>query len=117
MNRRAQGAAGEARALQYLQEKGMEPVARNVRCGGGEIDLIVRDGRYLVFVEVKQRASGRMGQGREAVDAKKRARISRAALAYLGAQGSLDVPVRFDVVEIQQGEVRHIPAAFEFTPG
>ena len=96
MNRRAQGAAGEARALQYLQEKGMEPVARNVRCGGGEIDLIVRDGRYLVFVEVKQRASGRMGQGREAVDAKKRARSRFASspkeFAFFSARGEAGEP-------------------------
>ena len=55
MNRRAQGAAGEARALQYLQDKGMEPVARNVRCGGGEIDLIAERDGYLVFIEVKYR--------------------------------------------------------------
>lgn len=115
MNRRAQGARGEDRALEALKAKGMQEVARNVRCAGAEIDLIMRDGRYTVFVEVKQRSSGRMGQGREAVDMRKRSRISRAALAYLAARGSVDVPVRFDVVEIQAGDIRHIPAAFDFT--
>ena len=114
MNRRAQGTRGEEQALAALKAKGMQEVARNVRCAGAEIDLIMLDGRYTVFVEVKQRSSTRMGQGREAVDARKRSRISRAALAYLAARGSVDVPVRFDVVEIQEGDVRHIPAAFDF---
>lgn len=116
MNRRALGTRGEEQALSYLEARGMTEVARNVRGAGAEIDLVMRDGRYLVFVEVKLRTGARMGLGREAVDAKKRARISRAALSYLVSTGSVDVPVRFDVVEIQEGRVHHIPAAFDFTP-
>lgn len=116
MNRRAQGTLGEEQALAYLVAHGMTEVARNVRAAGGEIDLVMRDGRYLVFVEVKLRTDAHMGLGREAVDARKRARISRAALSYLVSRGSVDVPVRFDVVEIQAGDVHHIPAAFDFAP-
>lgn len=114
MNRRAQGTRGEEQAAAFLEQKGMTEIARNVRRAGAEIDLIMQDGRYIVFVEVKKRTGSRMGVGREAVDYRKRARISRAALAYLAGRGSIDVPVRFDVVEIQEGAIHHLPAAFDF---
>ncbi len=112
MNKRAVGDRGEAIAAAYLEGKGMACLARNVRMPGGEIDLIMRDGKYTVFVEVKLRTSGRYGLGREAVDIRKQRRIQQAAIGYLQQQGVTSTPVRFDVVEIQAGEVRHLVNAF-----
>lgn len=112
MNRRAQGARGEDRALAYLIGKGLAPVARNCRLAGGEIDLILMDGDYLVFCEVKLRTDSRFGTGREAVDSRKQARIRLAAQAYLIQVGTPNARCRFDVVEIQAGQVTHIPNAF-----
>lgn len=116
MNRRAIGQAGEDEALRYLEEKGMQLMARNYCVRGGEIDLIVRDGAFIVFVEVKARSSARYGVGREAVSAQKVARICRAALTYIMKENLHDSCFRFDVVEVQQGRITHLPNAFPFTP-
>ena len=66
MNRRQTGTAYERRAGEYLKEQGYELIGYNFRCRQGEIDIIARDGRYLVFVEVKipqRRADGRSAGG------------------------------------------------------
>jgi putative endonuclease len=73
---------------------------RNVRIGGGEIDLVCRDASVLVFVEVKTRSSTDYGEPAEAVDAEKRARLVRAAYAYLEELGREEVTYRFDIVEV-----------------
>ncbi len=112
MNKRAVGDQGEAIAAAYLEGKGMTCLARNLRLPGGEIDLVMRDGKYTVFVEVKLRGTGRYGLGREAVDARKQRRIQQVAMQYLQQQGLTNTPVRFDVVEIQAGDVRHLTNAF-----
>ena len=61
MNRRQTGTAYERRAGEYLKEQGYELIGYNFRCRQGEIDIIARDGRYLVFVEVKYRADSTVG--------------------------------------------------------
>lgn len=82
-------------------------VAANWRCPTGEIDLIARRGRLLVICEVKTRSSDRFGTPAEAVDARKRVRLRRLAMAYLdaeraaGASGSWDL--RFDVAAVRSG--------------
>ncbi len=114
MNLRRVGAAGEQFAEMYLCEHGAQVLQRNYRAAGGEIDLIVKMDGYTAFVEVKQRSSDARGTGAEAVDRRKQQRISRAALAYLQANKLLDSKVRFDVVEIMDGEVRHIKSAFDY---
>lgn len=63
MNRRQTGAAYERCAGEYLRTQGYELIAYNFRCRQGEIDIIARDGRYLVFVEVKYRKNGQSGVG------------------------------------------------------
>ena len=116
MNRRQTGQEGEAAALRYLEEKGMRLLKQNFCIRGGEIDLIMRDGDYTVFVEVKLRTGSRYGTGLEAVSATKVKRICKAALAYIVKEGLHDAPLRFDVVEVQQGVLTHIADAFPFVP-
>ena len=112
MNKRAYGAAGERAAEAYLLAHGAVLRARNYSCKEGEIDLIVEiDGR-IVFVEVKRRSSTRFGTPAQAVDLRKQAHIARAAADYLKAQGLADRSLRFDVVEVTNEGIRHLPAAF-----
>ena len=114
MNLRRQGAAGEALAEAYLVERGAKVLARNFRGGRGEIDLIVKMDGVTVFVEVKQRTTLRFGTGAMAVDARKQQRISDAALYYMKTNKLIGTSARFDVVEINGGEIRHHKNAFEF---
>jgi len=116
VNTRQQGAQGEREAEDYLAARGMELVARNLRYPCGEVDLVMRDGAYTVFVEVKRRFTTRYGSGREAVTPTKRRRICAVALRYLRAHESMGTPVRFDVVEVHGGAVTHLPNAFPYTP-
>ena len=76
------GRAGEALALAALVLKGYRPLARRFSASGGEIDLILRRGEVIAFVEVKARA--RLEEAFEAIDARKRARFSRAVRAWIG---------------------------------
>ncbi|MDD2676862.1 MAG: YraN family protein, partial [Methylacidiphilaceae bacterium] len=94
------GRWGEREAARFLRRKGYRILLRNVRIGGGEIDLVCRDASVLVFVEVKTRSSTDYGEPAEAVDAQKRARLVRAAYAYLEELGQDDVTYRFDIVEV-----------------
>jgi putative endonuclease len=115
VNRRAQGSAAEDMAMRYLEQQGYRTLARNYTIRGGEIDLIMRAPEgTLVFVEVKARTSLRYGGGMEAVTLRKQALICRTALHYLEENGGTDQPVRFDVVELAGGEIRHLMEAFEY---
>jgi len=79
-------------------------VARNWRCPAGEIDLVMQDGDTLVFIEVRYRGSERFGGAVATVDARKQARVVRAARHYLQGRGELAVPAaRFDVVGVAGG--------------
>lgn len=112
--RRVLGNAGEDAALKYLKKRGYALLARNYRAVRCELDLVMREGETVVFVEVKARASARYGLGREAVTAAKRENILRAAKHYLMEHKLFEAPVRFDVAEYDPatGEVAHIPNAF-----
>ena len=115
MNRRQTGTAYERRAGEYLKEQGYELIGYNFRCRQGEIDIIARDGRYLVFVEVKYRGTARWGDSLSAVDFRKQQRISRTALYYLARHGyGTETPCRFDVVGITPTGTTLIKNAFEF---
>ena len=115
MNKRIQGARFEKLAQDYLKQQGYRIICGNFRCQGAEIDLIAREGKYLVFVEVKERSGNTMGQGCEAVDRRKRERICRGARFYLSSR-HIDsmMPVRFDVVSIDGGRIRLIRNAFPY---
>ena len=69
------GTGAEDLACAYLQQNGLRLLARNYRCRSGEIDLIMRDGEYLVFVEVRYRKREAFGSAAETVSSSKRARI------------------------------------------
>ena len=97
--RNLSGPWGEALAMNYLRKKRYESVAANWRSRFGEIDLIVRNRRYLVFVEVKLRKSARYGSAAEFVDARKQARLRTTAELYL-AEHPTELQPRFDVIEI-----------------
>ena len=93
------GAWGEALAMEYLRKKHYKPVAANYRCRFGEIDLIVCNRNYLVFVEVKLRKSSKFADAREFVDTYKQNRLRTTAEIYL-SENSTSLQPRFDVVEI-----------------
>jgi len=111
--KREKGARGEDRALKFLLEKGYTLLGRNVRIGRDELDLIMLDGACVVFVEVKARTGIAYGLPCEAVDARKQAHMTRAALAFLQKRGA-DTAARFDVAEVDlvTGAIRHIENAF-----
>ena len=87
-------------AAAYLEQRGLELVERNYRCRFGEIDLIVRDGQTLVFVEVRMRTSERFGGAAASITATKRARLVRAARHYLSKLRSTPA-CRFDALLIE----------------
>lgn len=112
-NKRALGGEYEAQAASYLAEQGLEILERNYQNRQGEIDLIARDGSYLVFVEVKYRRDDKKGDPAEAVGYYKQQHIRAAARYYLyqNRYGE-DTPCRFDVVAILDGVTRWIRDAF-----
>ena len=114
------GAWGEALAAEYLRKKHYKLVAVGYQCRFGEIDLIVRDRKYLIFVEVKLRKSGDFAAAREYVDRRKQDRLRVTASMYLSANPTRLQP-RFDVVEIyapegaetKTPEIYHMEDAFQ----
>jgi putative endonuclease len=98
-DRQAIGQAGEDQALIYLQQNGLSLIERNYRCKGGELDLIMRDGETMVFVEVRKRADTRHGGAAASVTMTKQTRLIRAAQTYLLRHPS-PPPCRFDIIAI-----------------
>ena len=93
------GILWENAALAHLQAAGLRALQRNFTCRWGEIDLIMRDGDSVVFVEVRYRRSGTRGDGIASVGAAKRAKLVRAAQVWLQAHPALAAqPCRFDVI-------------------
>lgn len=97
------GARAEALAERYLQRQGLAPVERNFRARGGEIDLVMRDGPTLVFVEVRYRSSRDYGGALASVDARKQRRLIHAARLYLARWCGADPSCRFDVLGVSPG--------------
>lgn len=93
------GAWGEAQAAEFLRKKHFTLLSSGYRSRFGEIDLIVSDREYLVFVEVKLRKTDRFAKALEYVNAGKQERIRNTALIYL-SQHPTDLQPRFDVIEI-----------------
>lgn len=114
------GAWGEAQAAKYLQKKRYRLIASGYRCRFGEIDLIMQNRSYLVFVEVKLRKTANFAQAMEFVDMRKQERIKKTALMYLD-QFPTNLQPRFDVVEVYapQGietvlpQINHLEDAFQ----
>lgn len=91
------GAAAETLAADYLMRQGLTILARNFRTRAGELDLVARDGRTLVFVEVRMRRSASHGGAVESITAQKRRRLVAAANGYLAMLGR-EPPCRFDAI-------------------
>ena len=114
------GAWGEALAAQYLRKKRYSLVAAGYRCRYGEIDLIVANRKYLVFVEVKLRKSAVFAGAMEYVDRRKQDRLRITASMYL-SQNPTHLQPRFDVIEIYapegtetvHPEIHHMEDAFQ----
>lgn len=114
MNKRQTGSEYEQKAAQYLQAKGVHVLELNYRNRTGEIDLIARDGDYLVFVEVKYRKDTRKGVPEEAVNYRKRQNICHVADYYRMTHGISEfTPIRYDVIAFCSDEVIWHQNAFE----
>ena len=100
------GAWGETVAAQYLKKKHYRLIATGYRCKFGEIDLIVCNRKFLVFVEVKLRKSDQFAQALEFVDCHKQARLRTTAACYL-EQFPTKLQPRFDVIEVYAPEGVH----------
>ena len=115
------GARGEKEACRFLRSRGYKILYRNFKSrGGGEIDIVCRDGDTLVFVEVKTRSGDEFGRPFEAVGREKQMRVSKGGLAWLRLLDNPDIAFRFDVVEVlwpDQGKPRCelIQDAFELS--
>lgn len=105
------GKAGEARAEEFLQQKGYAIVARNYRYKRSEIDLIVQKENWLVFVEVKMRSSKTFGFPEESVKEAKRKKILEGAAQYL-EETNWQGNVRYDIIAIYNNEIEHFEDAF-----
>lgn len=100
--RRTLGALAENAAHRYLLDQGLRPVARNFRCRGGEIDLIMLDRRCLVFIEVRCRKSSAFTEPACTVDGHKQRKIVRTAALFCARERRLaTLRMRFDVVAIE----------------
>ncbi|NUN92731.1 MAG: YraN family protein [Verrucomicrobiae bacterium] len=114
--RQQRGAAGEAVAERFLRRAGFKILVRRYTCRYGEADLVARDADTLVFVEVKTRRSADFGSPAEAVTPEKQLHLSRVALHYLREIGHPRVPVRFDILEVNDAlpkpSCRHLRDAF-----
>ncbi len=97
---RARGARVEALARDFLQQHGLAPIAANANYRDGELDLVMRDGDTLVFVEVRYRRSAGYGGGAASVDAGKRRKLVHAASRFLAAHREhARAACRFDVID------------------
>ncbi|MCP3853389.1 MAG: YraN family protein [Actinomycetia bacterium] len=109
-NRRL-GAAGEERAAQWYRDRGCRVLDQNWRCRAGELDLVLSDGRVVVFCEVKTRSTDRFGSALEAVTPAKQQRIRRLAAQWLSAHPHRG-PIRFDVVAVTPQGIQVVTNAF-----
>lgn len=102
-NRRETGLAQEDRAARYLEQQGLQLIERNFNCRVGEIDLIMKDGDTLVFVEVRYRTRTDFMDPVTSVNYRKQKKLLRSAATYLKYRGLTDrVPCRIDVLGIRR---------------
>jgi putative endonuclease len=103
----------EERARRWYRLRGWQVLGENVWIGGNELDLVVRRGRALRFVEVKEKKGDGLGDPLEMVGPEKQRRIRRAAEAWLASQPGLDrcIP-SFDVVAVRAGRIERVQDAF-----
>ena len=101
MSRQRAGRRAERKARRHLEHHGLTTIAQNFSRPYGEIDLVMRDGPVLVFVEVRYRGPGSWLDGLQSVDLEKRRRLTRTAEAFLDSHPEYeDDATRFDVVSV-----------------
>ncbi|MFM2486731.1 YraN family protein [Celerinatantimonas yamalensis] len=111
-----QGMQAEQRACNYLKKQGLKIITRNYTCRGGELDIIARHGKVLVFVEVRMRKNSQFGGALASVTPTKQRHLRHAAYTYLQQQGinSARTQMRFDIIAFEQqpDQIRWIQNAF-----
>ena len=105
------GKIGEELAAKYLTQNKYKIIQRNFRCKFGEIDIIAEYKKILVIIEVKYRKNSAFGKGYEAVDYNKQQKIIKTTEYFIN-ENKLKMPVRFDVISIDNEEITHIENAF-----
>ena len=99
--------------MRWYRLRGWKILGENVWAGGNELDLIVRRGSTLRFVEVKEKRGPGFGDPLEMVTAEKQRRLRRAAAAWLGARPELArLAIGFDVIAVREGRLQRLPQAF-----
>ena len=115
MDPHSYGKKCEIIAQNYLKNKGYTILETNYRNKVGEIDIIAKDGDYIVFVEVKGRFSRQFGDSLEAINEQKQFKIRSVASLYLISHKKFETPCRFDAISVlgdQEHYIRHIIDAF-----
>lgn len=105
------GRRGETLAVERLEARDCEIVARNWRCPLGELDVVARDAQGWLFVEVRTRRGRGFGTPEESLTAAKRRHVAAAALSFLAERGALDEPWRVELAAIelsQRGELLRV---------
>ena len=100
------GGQAEALAATYLKQRGLKLVTSNYQCRFGEIDLIMREGNMLVFVEVRLRTNSRFGGPGSSITSAKRQRLVHTAQHYLQQYG--EMPCRFDAILMRSADMQKI---------
>jgi putative endonuclease len=115
--RKQTGRLGEDMAVAYLKKSGYEILERNYRCMFGEVDIVAKDGKVIVFIEVKSRRSERFGEPQAAVGPDKQRKLSLISLKYLKERRLYPCDARFDVAAVRilpdGGHIELIKNAFE----
>lgn len=115
---RNKGIEGETIACEYMKSKGYYILKRNYTCSFGEVDIIAKQSETLVFVEVKNRYGDKYGEPVESVTPHKISQIVRVAENFINRYRSVNLDIRFDIIEISYGEVvNHIENAFTANDG
>jgi putative endonuclease len=112
------GKEGEKIAAVFLKKNGYRISDTNFRCPLGEVDIVARENKTIVFIEVKTRKSNKLGYPEQAVGIRKQKKMSQLALWYLQEKKIFDVAARFDVVAItlfpEGNDIKLIKNAFDF---
>lgn len=112
MNNREVGITGEELAARYIKKMKYKILETNYNTRYGEIDIIARDKKTTVFIEVKYRKSLKKGRPVEAVNYYKQSKIIRTAISYAQKKKLYNSPMRFDIIEVIDGEINIIKNAF-----
>lgn len=113
-NTRQVGMYYESQARRYLEQAGLDFIAANVKVGRGELDLIMRDGQTLVFVEVRYRFHTAFGGALASITRQKQRHLRQSAALWLAQQGdnAEETAYRFDVLAITGNQLQWLPNAF-----